>query len=1175
MRGQIQMIVEIRMLGGLNVSAAGRESARFRTQKTAGLLAYLARHRGNPFSREHLADAFWPDSDFDDARHNLRVALSSIRKLLSELHPEAPELLQADRSIVRVDQSRCETDVARFQHALAAADRAPGDALRIKWLEQAAEIYRGPFLPELAEEWVWTDRQRLADLFLRCLLDLVAALARTGHLEEAISYAGRAVAEDPSHEPAHLELMKLYDRAGAPARSLKQFELLERSLAPLDLQPSAEARKLLAELSRRAAERDSAPPHGLDDSPSFAHGVATCVALSGLSARDAAAIARGLAGQVREGPEGLILAYFGRPSDAVRFALAARDASKIAGEAQVGAGLDTTEWSEGEGRPEEAPSLAWELARLAHPGQLLLSERTRMLLPERVATETGCRDLGAYRLSGSEAPVQIFQADGADPADFPRLSARPLALGHVPIALTRFYGREEELERLREMLVDGHARWVTLVGMPGIGKSRLALEFARGAFDDFGGRVWHVSLAERAPPLDILRTIANAIGLPASPDPAAAIAELLRGEAALLVLDSVERSETAAIDQAERLLRTLPNLRVLCTARSPLRVDGERRVVLEPLPVEGPEGIVPAAVQLFADRAGLADPHLKLTEASLPLIYDVCRRLDGIPLAIELCAARVPAGGLEDLSERLGRALDLLKKDRPGLDGGRRSMEGALEWSFGQLSEAARHALQGLAAFEGDWSIPVASDVLALPDLERVVDELLDAAWVNRIARRVPGRPRRFGMFTLVREFLHGTTPPEMREALLRAHAEHYARLCREAEAALTGPDQSEWLLRLDDELENVKAAFRCAIDHAPELALDIVLGASRYWLARSLQREGLAMTRQALATGSGAPELRLRAMRLEGVLAWMQGHREEAERVFSKVYEQALSAGDRKAAAEAVYSTGNAALQSADLDRARACYRRALELNGEDARVRAICLHNLGLVSVRQGRLTEATEELRQAKEALEAQGDLLGVGTCLSALGDLYTAMNRPDDAQSMYEEALAVATKLGDELSTGDLLTTLGRLHAERDELPEATRLLAEAYEHHLAADRVLPRADTLVEQARVQLRLGELDTAATKLRDALILLPESGDAPETAGALLMAADLALGRGDPTRAARLFRASKAAAFAAGAVPSPADQQRLNRTEGKLAALDLDSGTTPDAPDTALRLAFEVAGV
>ncbi|KAB2386149.1 AfsR/SARP family transcriptional regulator [Actinomadura montaniterrae] len=440
----------------------------------------------------------------------------------------------------------------------------------------------------------------------------------------------------------------------------------------------------------------------------------------------------------------------------------------------------------------------------------------------------------------------------------PSETRRPRTAPRLPAALGELIGREREVERARALLA-AH-RLVTLTGTGGVGKTRLAVETAARSAAVHPDGVWFVELAAGRPatPAEVARRIGHVLGLrdEAAPDPGSGAAErlgeALRARRTLLVLDNCEHVIEQVADLAGRLLAAAPGLRILATSREPLGLPDERLLIVPPLDLPAPDAHLDAlpesgAVRLFAARASAADPGFALDAASAPWVAAICRRLDGVPLALELAATRVRAFGVRELAARLDDRFRVLADGRRGGPERQRTLRAVIDWSWGLLGEDERAVLRRLAVHAGGCTLAAAEDVCGADAgvLARLVDRSL-------VARARDGRYR-------LLESVAAYGLERLREAgeeaeLRRRHVRYYTDLARRADEQLRGPEQSEWLERLDQESANLRAA----LDHGAGLPLVNALG--WYWHLRGRFGEAQCAFKEALEASTEADPGRVEA---------------------------------------------------------------------------------------------------------------------------------------------------------------------------------------------------------------------------------------------------------------------------------------------------------------------------
>jgi predicted ATPase len=525
-------------------------------------------------------------------------------------------------------------------------------------------------------------------------------------------------------------------------------------------------------------------------------------------------------------------AAFARASDAVE---AARDAQ--AGLAQedwpegavllVRMGLHTGEASERDGDYfGPAVNRAARIMSIAHGGQVLCSEVTAGLVKDAAILV----DLGPHRLRDLSAPQRIFQVgEGV----FPPARAVDAYPGNLPLQLSSFVGRQRELERTGQALAE--ARVVTLTGVGGVGKTRLALQVAGEVLPRFSEGAWLCELAPLRDPAGVTGTVANLFDVVprGGQSMAEALMEFLRGKQMLLVLDNCEHLLGATAELVERLERSCPGLVVLATSREGLGTDGERILVVSSLaapPADGGLDVVAGAdaVRLFVDRAQAVKAEFALTEQNASSVAQLCWRLDGIPLAIELAAARVPAMTPAELARRLERRFEVLAGGRRGAVERHQTLRAAIDWSYELATSAQRRLLARLAVFAGGCTLEAAEAVCAGEPVDRFEVWQLMATLVAQslVVAEEQGLDTRYRLLETIRQYAeerldeHGET-----STLRRRHADFYVALACDLQRSYYGPEQVPVRMRLAAEQENIQRAMSTAVDDANlDLAFRLLL---------------------------------------------------------------------------------------------------------------------------------------------------------------------------------------------------------------------------------------------------------------------------------------------------------------------------------------------------------------
>src|SRR5215204_2923767 len=491
------------------------------------------------------------------------------------------------------------------------------------------------------------------------------------------------------------------------------------------------------------------------------------------------------------------------------------------------------------------PSLN-RVARLlsaGHGGQILISLATEKLVRDEVPEETGLRDLGERRLKDLSRPERVFQITASGlPATFPPLNTLDSRRNNLPAQPTVLVGRERELEEVLALLRSPNdVRLLTLTGPGGTGKTRLGLQAAAELTDEFEDGVFFVALAPIAAPALVAPTIARTLGLTESGNqpPEELLKGYLRDRQTLLVLDNFEQVlESASL--LDEVLSAAPDLKILITSRTPLRLYGEHEFPVPPLPLPDPGSLPPVehltrygAIRLFVERAQAVKPDFSLTEENAWAVVEICARLDGLPLAIELAAARIKLLPPQALLARLGNRLKVLTSGARNLPERQRTLRSAIEWSYGLLDESEKILFGRLGVFSSGAALEAIEAVCDargdLPvDVFEGVSSLLDKSLLQQ--RDGSDGEAHFVMLETIHEFaLEKLEESSNAEAIRRGHAEYFLALAEEAEPGLWGPEDATWLDRLEQEHDNMRAALSWAIKYE-EAELALRLGGALRW---------------------------------------------------------------------------------------------------------------------------------------------------------------------------------------------------------------------------------------------------------------------------------------------------------------------------------------------------------
>ncbi|TML97371.1 MAG: tetratricopeptide repeat protein [Actinobacteria bacterium] len=613
--------------------------------------------------------------------------------------------------------------------------------------------------------------------------------------------------------------------------------------------------------------------------------------------------------------------------------------------------------------------------------------------------------------------------------------ARPGLPRRAPIPATPLLGRERELAALADLVRDEDTRLVTLTGTGGIGKTRLALELVRRLAPEYRDGSAVAAIATLREPAHVAGAILEALEIPeVGPNPEEELTRALASSELLLLVDNFEQVLPAARNIA-RLLEAAPSLKMIVTSRAPLHIAAEREFPVPPLAED-------EAAELFIARAQAANPSFELTEQNAAAVAELCARLDGLPLAIELAAARTKLLPPATLLARLGNRLELLTGGRRDAPQHQQTLRMTLDWSYDLLEPAAQRLLAQLGVFAGGWTLPAAEAVCTgndsvLEGLAALVDESL-----VRQRETAAGDPR-FSMLEIVREYaLERLSALGESDETRRRHLEHFVAFAEEAEPKLADRDQIAWFARLEDEHDNLRAALACAIEGGDaSSALRLVVGIRRFWQIHGYLAEGRQSLESALAAVPDEPsELRANALNMAGILAGEQGEFDAARERFEAALGDARAIDSTRVISSALVNLGNLAFFGGKLDKARDLYKESIDYFAslDDVRGQALAKENVGLMALTAEDVPEAVKWLTAALDLAREVGDDREIGAASRSLAAAMIELGDAAQATSLLAESLALARELGEPHGIAVCLDTFAGLAATSGEVERAARL-----------------------------------------------------------------------------------------------------------------------------------------
>jgi non-specific serine/threonine protein kinase len=720
-----------------------------------------------------------------------------------------------------------------------------------------------------------------------------------------------------------------------------------------------------------------------------------------------------------------------------------------------------------------------------------LSPRIRTLLEQALEKNMAKRPASVHDLR-----LEIEDVLGIRRAAALRAGEATAIAHNLPQLLTTFVGREGELTDCGRLLAE--TRLLTLTGFGGSGKTRLALELATRALEDHPDGVWFVDLAPVRDASRIEAALAGALSVREEPGRSLieALLDRLRGRRALVLLDNCEHLLAPCAALASVLLRACPELRVLATSREALGVEGETVHAVPTLscPAEGERGVAAhqasESVRLYVDRARLVAPDFALSDANAAVVGEICRRLDGIPLALELAAARARVLAVEQILDKLDDRFRLLTGGSRTALPRQQTLRATIQWSYDMLAEREQEFLRRLAVFAGGWSLEGAVAVVEADADEFEILDLLTLLVDKSLAvvdrGTAAGSEARYRFLESVRQFALERLRETGEEPVLRErHLVHFLKLAEAAESQLLGPQQGQWFARLDADGENLLAALGASRDlpQGPGRGLRLAGAVARFWSARGRYVIGLRALVNALeveararaAVGDTTPDpARGKALVRAGGLALYLGDLEAAAPPIeeSLVIYQAL--GDKKGVARSYSALATLAAYRGDFTESRGMGLRSLELYREngDKRGIALTLHNLGYLALLQGDWLQASPAYEEALALLREVGDREQMAGTLADLAVASQGLGRAERARAELAEAFALVEEV--------------QARREGAYSLEAAAVLAEAWEDPERAARFLGAAQALREaigSPLVPLEKGDRQALLDRLSGAL--------------------------------------------------------------------------------------------
>ena len=655
------------------------------------------------------------------------------------------------------------------------------------------------------------------------------------------------------------------------------------------------------------------------------------------------------------------------------------------------------------------------------------------------------------RLAASEEKTMAPRRGGQTPASHPPIVTSSLPtfdspLNRLPLSLTPLLGREEEVEAITKIVARPDVRLVTLVGAPGVGKTRLAIHTANELAGLFAHGAAFADLSTTVEPKDVLPALAIALGVQGSSDVPllTQVINTLKQKNLLFLIDNFEHVIDAS-PQLVQLLGNAPQVKMLVTSRESLRISGEHEFTVEPLPVPGQgheSGLIDyAAVQLFAQRAQAVDPNFRLTPENLKNISEICRRLDGLPLAIELAAARAKFISPQAMLAQFDRRLDWVAHGTRNAVSSRQTLRGAIEWSYNTLSDAERALLRRLAVFSGGWNADSAeavcgeSEANANPVLRRgeVLNLLIQLTDKSIVLAEKYQDETRFRFLETIHEYAREKLEASGEAAEIKnRHLSHYADLSETIEAGIDGNDQIKGTLAGDQEHNNLRAALDWGLQKGAVFqdALRLVAAAGVYWVARSHFREGIERLNAyiVLASETEHQSFKVKLLYRAGAMAGYMFDYGMGQKLCQQAVKLARTLGSKRDLANALFYSSEIAFNLGQNQEAHAELDECIALCSQENYTSqlTVSLTNLGMLLNREGNFDGAQSAMEEALAIATRTNDLWGIGHALLSLGSINRFAKKYDASIEYFVRSLETILKIGDRRAEGITYSNLALLY-----------------------------------------------------------------------------------------------------------------------------------------------------
>lgn len=755
---------------------------------------------------------------------------------------------------------------------------------------------------------------------------------------------------------------------------------------------------------------------------------------------------------------------FENPDDAVRAAvdiqikLRSEQWADAAIKVRIGIHSGNAEWNGNDYMGYVTLARTQRIMSAAYGGQILISENAKEVLSDGTEDPLSVRDLGNRRLKDLIQPVKLYQIVSSDiQSDFPPLKTLDARPNNLSVQLTNFIGRESDITEIKRKLAN--ARLITLLGPGGTGKTRLSMQIAADMIDEFTNGVFIAELAPISDPSKITQTLMNSLGVNEMKGQSLdiALAEYLRDKEMIIILDNCEHLINECAKIAEQLLVKCQKLKILATSREALNCSGEITYRVPPLSLPDPgKKISPEqltqyeAVRLFIERALVINHKFRVTNENAPALAHICHQLDGIPLAIELAAARVNVLSAEGINERLNDRFKLLTGGKRTALPRQQTLRALIDWSYDLLSEKEKTLWHSLSVFRGGWTFEACEKICADEVIEEY--EILDLLGnlIDKSIVKVTETENTFRYIMLETIRKYGDeklTESGKRDVLREKHFNYFFELAKDSETGLTGNEQKEWIKRLAVENENIRDSLNWSLSNYPEYSLKMSVALGKFWELRSYFTEGLESLRKSIGISESSELIwKAKALYWTGFFYIHQGNYKESKKYLNQCLGMFIELKNKDLEALTLISLATIGLFETDYGNLYSNSEKSLLISQEINNKSYIARNkqNIALGLMQQGKHDAARSMFEESISVYRELNDHAQLAKIIGNIGALEYLLSNYDKAKDAFEESLKIRQELGDRQGIAIALSNLGSVAYMVKDFDESEKRLEESLE-----------------------------------------------------------------------------------------------------------------------------------